>query len=186
MKALLAILLSSVTFLASAQGTPGYVTAGDGSIVKTGSGLCLHTGTYIPANAVKGCDPVAEAKVPAPAPVTLSGDVLFEFDSAALTTKGQQALNQFIKQIKPTSSVTVVGHTDRIGSAAYNQRLSQQRAQAVADYLNAKSGFRAKFTVSGVGFSQPSGQTAACAGVKDLTKLKACLAPDRRVVITVK
>ena len=182
MKAFLAILLSSLTTLAVAQ--PGYVTDSSGSIVKTGSGLCLHTGTYTPANAVKGCDPVAEAKVPAP--VTLSGDVLFEFDSAALTTKGQQALNQFIKQIKPTSSVTVVGHTDRIGSAAYNQRLSQQRAQAVADYLNAKTGFKAKFQVSGVGFSQPSGQTAACAGAKDLTKLKACLAPDRRVVITVK
>jgi OOP family OmpA-OmpF porin len=184
MKALLAILLSSVTFLASAQGTPGYVTAGDGSIVKTGSGLCLHTGSYTAANAVKGCDPVAEPK--ALAPVTLSGDTLFEFDSAALTAKGQETLNQLIKHITPASSVTVVGHTDRIGTTSYNQKLSQQRAQAAADYLNAKTGFKAKFQVTGVGSSQPSGKTAACAGIKDFAKLKACLAPDRRVVITVK
>lgn len=184
MKALLAILLSSVTFLASAQGTPGYVTAGDGSIVKTGSGLCLHTGSYTAANAVKGCDPVAEPKVLAP--VTLSGDALFDFDSAALTQSGRATLDQVIKHITATSSVTVVGHADRIGANSYNQRLSQQRAQAVADYLNAKSGFKAKFVVSGVGSSQPSGKTAACAGIRDFVKLKACLAPDRRVVITVK
>jgi OOP family OmpA-OmpF porin len=185
MKALLAILLSSVTFLASAQGKPGYVTAGDGSIVKSGSGLCVHTGSYAPADAVKGCDPVAEAPR-ALAPMTLSGDALFDFDSAALTQSGRATLDQVIKHITATSSVTVVGHADRIGANSYNQRLSQQRAQAVADYLNAKSGFKAKFAVSGVGSSQPSGKTAACAGIRDFVKLKACLAPDRRVVITVK
>lgn len=182
MKAFLLVMLSLVTTLAAAQ--PGYVTDSSGQIVKTGSGLCLHTGTYTPANAVKGCDPVAEVKVAAP--VTLSGDVLFGFDSAVLTVKGQEALNSLIKQVNASSSVTVVGHADRIGAVAYNQRLSQQRAQAVADYLNAKTGSKAKFQVSGVGSGQPSGQTAACAGIKDLTKLKACLAPDRRVVITVK
>ena len=184
MKAVFAILLSAVTFLAVAQSTPGYVTNGSGQIVKTGSGLCLHTGSYTAANAVKGCDPVAEPK--ALAPVTLSGDTLFEFDSAALTAKGQETLNRLIKHITPASSVTMVGHTDRIGTTSYNQKLSQQRAQAAADYLNAKTGFKAKFQVTGVGSSQPSGKTAACAGIKDFAKLKACLAPDRRVVITVK
>ena len=182
MKVFLIVMLSLVTTLAVAQ--PGYVTDSSGQIVKTGTGLCLHTGTYTPANAVKGCDPVAETK--ASAPVTLSGDALFEFDSAALTPQGRAALDQLIKRITPTSSVTVVGHTDRIGAVAYNQRLSQQRAQAAADYLNANTGFKAKFQVSGVGSSQPSGKTAACASVNDFAKLKTCLAPDRRVVITVK
>ena len=80
MKALLAIVLSTATLLAVAQGIPGYVTDGSGQIVKTGSGLCLHTGSSTTADAVKGCDPVIEK---AAVPVTLKADVLFAFDSFA-------------------------------------------------------------------------------------------------------
>jgi OOP family OmpA-OmpF porin len=180
MKALLAVMLSAVTVLAVAQGRPGYVTDGSGQIVKTGSGLCLHTGTYTAADAVNGCDPVAER-----APVTINGDVLFEFDSAALTPAGRAALDRLAANIVPGSTVTVVGHTDRIGTAVYNLRLSQQRAGAVGDYLNAKSGFRSKFVTQGVGATQPTEGTALCTGMRNFERFKSCLAPDRRVVITV-
>jgi OOP family OmpA-OmpF porin len=180
MKALLAVMLSAVAFLAIAQGTPGYVTDGSGQIVKTGSGLCLHTGSYTAANAVRGCDPVAER-----APVTINGDVLFEFDSAALTAAGQAALDRLVPTIVAGSTVTVVGHTDRIGTAQYNLKLSQHRAGAVADYLNAKSGFKSKFVTQGVGATQPTEGTKLCTGMKNFERFKACLAPDRRVVITV-
>ena len=180
MKALLAVMLSAVTVLAVAQGRPGYVTDGSGQIVRTGSGLCLHTGTYTAADAVKGCDPVAER-----APVTINGDVLFEFDSAALTPAGRAALDRLASTIAPGSTVTVVGHTDRIGTAAYNLRLSQQRAGAVGDYLNAKSGFKSKFVTQGVGATQPTEGTKLCTGMKNFERFKSCLAPDRRVVITV-
>lgn len=180
MKALLAVMLSAVTVLAVAQGTPGYVTDGSGQIVRTGSGLCLHTGTYTAADAVKGCDPVADR-----APVSINGDVLFEFDSAALTAVGRAALDQLASTITPGSTVTVVGHTDRIGTAVYNLRLSQQRAGAVGDYLNAKSGFKSKFVTQGVGATQPTEGTKLCTGMKNFERFKSCLAPDRRVVITV-
>jgi OOP family OmpA-OmpF porin len=179
MKALLAVVLSTVTLWAVAQGTPGYVTDGSGQIVKTGTGLCLHTGTWTAADAVKGCDIVAKAKQ-----MSLSGDVLFEFDSSALTVTGIKALSALATSVLSGSTVTVVGHTDRIGSASYNLRLSQQRAQAVADYLNVKTGFRNKFAVSGVGSTQPSGETVLCTGMRNFERFKACLAPDRRVVIT--
>jgi OmpA-OmpF porin, OOP family len=182
MKALLAVMLSAVAFLAIAQGTPGYVTDGSGQIVKTGSGLCLHTGTYTAADAVKGCDPVKEVERK---PVTINGDVLFEFDSSALTTAGQAALDRLLPTIVPGSTVTVVGHTDRIGTAQYNLKLSQHRAGAVADYLNAKSGFKSKFVTQGVGATQPTEGTKLCTGMKNFERFKSCLAPDRRVVITV-
>lgn len=182
MKAVFAVLLSAVTVLAVAQGTPGYVTDGSGQIVKTGSGLCLHTGSYTPADAVKGCDPVPEKKV---APVSINGDVLFEFDSSALTVAGRAALDKLVTDITPGSTVTVVGHTDRIGTAAYNLKLSRHRAGAVADYLNAKSGFKSKFITQGVGATQPTEGTKLCTGMKNFERYKACLAPDRRVVITV-
>lgn len=182
MKAVFAILLSAVTFLAIAQGTPGYVTDGSGQIVKTGSGLCLHTGTYTPADAVKGCDPVVE---PAKAvPVTLKADVLFAFDSFALTDAGRVALTRFADSIKPGDTVTIVGHTDRIGTPVYNQRLSEGRAAAVAQYLNDK--VKANYVPSGVGSSQPTEGSNLCVGMKNFQKLVKCYAPDRRVVITVK
>ena len=180
MKAVFAVLLSAVTVLAVAQGTPGYVTDGSGQIVKTGSGLCLHTGTYTPADAVRGCDPLPERT-----PVSINGDVLFEFDSSALTVAGRAALDKLVASIAPGSTVTVVGHTDRIGTAQYNLKLSQQRAGAVGDYLNAKSGFKSKFITQGVGATQPTEGTKLCTGMRNFERFKACLAPDRRVVITI-
>jgi OOP family OmpA-OmpF porin len=179
MKALFAILLSAVAFWAVAQ-TPGYVTDGSGQIVKTGTGLCLHTGSWTAANAVRGCDPVPERT-----PVTINGDVLFEFDSSALTEAGRTALDRLVPTIVPGSTVTVVGHTDRIGTATYNLKLSQHRAGAVADYLNARSGFKSKFVTQGVGATQPTEGTKLCTGMKNFERFKACLAPDRRVVITI-
>jgi outer membrane protein OmpA-like peptidoglycan-associated protein len=182
MKALLVIMLSYLTIWSVGMAAEGYVTDSSGKIVQTGSGLCLHTGTYVPTNAVKGCDPVAEVKR---TPMTLNGDVLFEFDSSALTVKGREVLNPIIKSITTTSIVTIIGHTDRIGTSSYNQKLSQQRAQAVADYLNFKTGFKSKFVVSGVGSTQPTSDTALCTGMKNFEKFKSCLSPDRRVVITI-
>lgn len=177
MKALFAILLSAVAFLAVAQGTPGYVIDRSGQIVKTGSGLCLHSGTYTPANAVKGCDPVAEVK---PVPVTLSSDVLFAFDSSVLTASGKSALDALVAQVG--GQVIVEGHTDRIGTAKYNKALSDARARSVAGYLSSKA--KANYAVTGVGSSRPSGKTAQCTGPVN-QKLIDCLAPDRRVVITI-
>lgn len=181
MKALLAIVLSTATLLAVAQGIPGYVTDGSGQIVKTGSGLCLHTGSYTTADAVKGCDPVIEK---AAVPVTLKADVLFAFDSFALTDAGRVALTKFADGIAMGATVTIVGHTDRIGTKEYNQRLSEGRAAAVAQYLNDK--VKANYVPSGVGSSQPTEGSNLCTGMKNFQKLVKCYAPDRRVVITVK
>lgn len=176
MKALFAILLSAVTFLAVAQ--QGYVTDGSGQIVKTGSGLCLHTGTYTPADAVKGCDPVPEVK--RPVPVALNADVLFAFDSAVLTAAGRQALDALVPSVG--GQVIVEGHTDRIGTKQYNLKLSEARARAVAGYLSSKA--KANYAVAGVGFAKPSGLTGQCKGPVN-QKLIDCLAPDRRVVVTI-
>lgn len=179
MKALFVILLSAVTFLAVAQGTPGYVTDGSGQIVKTGSGLCLHSGSYTPADAVKGCDPVVEKKVISQ---VFSSDVMFEFDSAVLTVKGKAALDTLALTMK-SGPVTVVGHADIIGTVKYNQTLSVSRANSVAKYLAVKAS-DLKITSSGVGSTQPAPGTELCKGMKNFTKLVACLAPSRRVVIT--
>ena len=180
MKVLLAILLSSITVLASAQSTPGYVVDGSGNIVKTGSDLCLRTTSWTSASAVEGCDPVAKPKVPVVA--VIDAGVLFAFDSAVLTAQGQQTLNALIKQIKPSNTVSIVGHTDRIGAAQYNQSLSDARARSVAAYLSSR--VKANYAVNGVGSTRPTGKTTQCTGAVN-QQLIDCLAPDRRVVITI-
>jgi OOP family OmpA-OmpF porin len=179
MKALLAIMLSFLTLWSAAFAVEGYVTDGSGQIVKTGSGLCLHTGSFTAANAVEGCDFVAKTKSN---PVVLSSDVLFEFNSAVITTKGKVALDQLSKQIKTTDTLSIVGHADRIGSATYNQRLSSYRADAVAMYLDSK--VKALYVTTGVGSTQPTEGTKLCDGLKSQEKLIKCLSPDRRVVIS--
>jgi len=132
---------------------------------------------------------------PAPAPevqtkhFTLKSDVLFNFNKATLKPEGQQALDQMYSQLSnldpKDGSVVVLGFTDRIGSDAYNQALSEKRAQSVVDYLISKGIPSDKISARGMGESNPvTGNT--CDNVKARAALIDCLAPDRRVEIEVK
>ncbi len=133
----------------------------------------------------------APAAAPAPAVVvvpktfSLSSDVLFEFNKATLKPAASQALDALFSQIvaaNPKDGVaTVIGHTDRIGSDAYNQALSEQRARSVADYLIAKGLFADKVRVEGRGKSSPVTGNNCSSGSRPA--LIACLAPDRRVEV---
>ncbi|SFQ43137.1 OmpA family protein [Variovorax sp. 770b2] len=133
------------------------------------------------------CDPPPE-----PIPVTdlpraipqrsLSADVLFAFDSADLTLAGERAVTAVAKELGRDSGsrFRVVGHTDLIGKAAYNQRLSERRAAAVKRVLQ-ESLPDASIDSAGVGSSMP---IVTCSRHRD-AKTIACLAPNRRVVIQV-
>ena len=82
--------------------------------------------------------------------------------------------------------ITVEGHTDRLGSVAYNQKLSVQRAEAVKSYLVTAGGVDpAKVSAVGKGKSQPVTGPNVCQGQKRTDKLIACLQPDRRVEVEV-
>ncbi|EMH4030110.1 outer membrane protein A [Klebsiella oxytoca] len=139
--------------------------------------------------------PVAPA--PAPAPVvetkrfTLKSDVLFNFNKATLKPQGQQALDQLYTQLSSMDpkdgSVVVLGYTDAVGSAQYNQKLSEKRAQSVVDYLVSKGIPSDKISARGMGKADPV--TGNTCGYKAGRATKAqidCLAPDRRVEIEVK
>lgn len=79
---------------------------------------------------------------------TLKSDVLFNFNKATLKPEGQQALDQLYTQLSnmdpKDGSAVVLGYTDRIGSEAYNQQLSEKRAQSVVDYWLLKASRLAK------------------------------------------
>ena len=124
--------------------------------------------------------PVVESATP----ISLSADALFDFDSAKLKPDGITAVDALATDLKRAQSidvVTVIGYTDRFGSAARNRDLSRRRAQAVADALKERGLNPARFDVRGAGSTAP---IATCPGRKSAAVI-ACLAPNRRVEIRV-
>lgn len=119
---------------------------------------------------------------PVPVRTELRTDTLFEFGKAELLPDGEKALDALIAAARdqPIKSAEITGYTDQIGDAAVNQTLSQQRAQAVRDYLLANGFPDVPMKVVGKGEADPVVSEEGCVG-KDA---KACLAPNRRVVVT--
>lgn len=113
---------------------------------------------------------VAPTPAPAPVPVaqkvTFGADTLFAFDKSVLTPAGRQILDEVIaKQQGMTLEVIVAtGHTDSIGTDAYNQRLSERRAAAVKAYLFSKGIAAAQIFTEGKGEKQPIATNATAEG----------------------
>ena len=121
--------------------------------------------------------------------VSFSADSLFTFDKSIVRPEGKVALDKFAQELKGGTQfdvITVEGHTDRLGSTAYNQRLSAQRAEAVKAYLVSSGGVPGpKVSAVGKGESAPVTKAKDCVGSKPTPKLIACLQPDRRVEVEV-
>ncbi len=120
--------------------------------------------------------------------VNFSADSLFAFDRSDVRPEGKTALDNFTKELQGTnfSMIAVTGHTDRLGSEAYNQKLSSQRAESVKSYLvNTGRVDAAKIVASGKGESSPVTKPDECKGNKPSPALIACLQPDRRVEVEV-
>ena len=137
----------------------------------------------------QGATPVAPA---APEVVSknfsFSSDVLFAFGKANLKPEAAQALDAANNEINALGlanpAIQVNGHADRIGKQAANLKLSQRRAETVANYLVSKGQNAANVTAVGYGSANPvTGNT--CDAVKGRKALIACLAPDRRVEVQV-
>ena len=156
---------------------------------------------------------VAQAPLPAPAPqapvvvvpaalvaaapvvaaperrrVTFSADSLFAFDRSDVRPEGKTALDAFTRELRGTdyNTITVEGYTDRLGSEAYNQKLSSQRAESVKSYLVNTDGVdAAKVAASGKGESSAVTKPGDCKGNRPSAQLIACLQPDRRVEVEV-
>ncbi|QTN27165.1 OmpA family protein [Rhodoferax sp. AJA081-3] len=129
---------------------------------------------------------------PAPMPVArrvqFSADSLFSFDKAVIRPDGRAALDTFGRELQGAryNSISVEGNTDRLGSDAYNQKLSRERADAVKAYLITNGGIDArKITATGRGETNPETKPEDCKGNKPTPALIACLQPDRRVDVEV-
>ena len=115
-----------------------------------------------------GCPATAEpTPEPEPVPVSIVENIHFEFDRARLTEIGKTTLDGRILPIlreRPDVRVTIVGHTDSIGSESYNQRLSERRAASVRDYLVSHGIDASRLSVEGRGEAEPISENSTRAG----------------------
>ncbi len=140
----------------------------------------------VPVAAAPVAQPPIATPPPQPRRVTFSADALFDFDKATVKPAGMQQLDKFAADLRGTSFdvITVTGHTDRIGSDAYNMALSSRRADAVKGYLVSPAGLPAgKITARGAGENRPITKPADCKGARPAQIV--CLQPDRRVEVEV-
>ncbi len=188
----------------------GYTIDARNVVVRNSTGLCWHTGYWTPALANVECDPDLVAKAPAvavapaapkaaapaPAPtptaqkISLAADALFNFDKAELLPAGKAKLDELVGKLSGINLevIIAVGHTDRLGKEAYNQKLSVARAAAVKDYLVGKKVDANRVYTEGKGSKAPvTGDACKNMGKESgkNAKLVACLQPDRRVEIEV-
>ena len=108
--------------------------------------------------------PPAAAPAPAPAPqppaatkVTYAADAFFDFDKSVLKPEGKAKLDDLVGKIKDINLevIIAVGHTDSVGTDAYNQRLSVRRAESVKAYLVSKGIEKNRVYTEGKGEKQP-------------------------------
>lgn len=188
-----ASLSASGLAIAHEGGTVNEAFVGDssGHVVTDGSGNCVRTSSWSDDKLIEGCglvvaepEPAAEpAPVPAPKPisetVSLSAAALFDFDKENIKEAAKPRLDEVanrVRSLEDVEAVTIVGHTDSVGSEAYNEQLSMRRANAVKNYLLDQGVDPSLVSTSGMGESQPVADNSTDAG----------RAQNRRVEITIR
>jgi OOP family OmpA-OmpF porin len=134
----------------------------NGVVWKNANGDCWRDASWTPATAAAGCGaaaPAAKAAAPvaAASKVTYAADAFFDFDKAVVKPAGKAKLDDLVAKVKGINLevIIAVGHTDSIGSDAYNQKLSVRRAEAVKAYLVSKGIEKNRIYTEGKGEKQP-------------------------------
>jgi OOP family OmpA-OmpF porin len=179
------------------NGKGAYVVDSDGDIVRDSWNRCVRTNYWTTETAINKCEgivepkpkpvPIAVAPVIVVAPVVVAEPVViavppkymvhFDFDGMDVKTAEIPELEVFTAYMNRECSckVAITGHTDSTGPAAYNQALSEERAQEVAEYLANKGVVTDRMMVTGMGEAAPIASN----------KTKAGRAENRRVEVEI-
>jgi OmpA-OmpF porin, OOP family len=170
------LVASSMPAQAGEKKVNSYVRSGDGTLVRDSNKDCVRSSSKT-TKLLEECGDapkVVVKKEPAQVEVAIveAGTVLehivitniqFEFDSAVLTAEDKAILDNAYTRLEPykellqkeLSHINITGYTDTSGPEAYNQTLSEKRANAVADYMAAKGTDRGRMVVKGMGEANP-------------------------------
>jgi OmpA-OmpF porin, OOP family len=202
-----ALALGLMSGAALSQTAPqGYVVNADGQVWRNAAGECWRTSSGPAPESRAQCEPATAAApapstaaaepparpvefaqmTPVPVAMTLSAATLFAFDSADLRPEGRTELDRLARDVRDMEAerIMITGHTDRLGSTAYNQQLSEKRAEAVRAYLVSRGMDANRIQAAGRGHMQPVTRAADCTGARG-ERLISCLQPDRRVDVQV-
>ena len=128
--------------------------------------------------------PICNAPLKVLKHINLEADALFKFDSTKMLATGQVRVDKLIHDIQSLGAqveqIRIIGHTDRLGTVSYNDRLSLNRAKTAADYMKQR-GLNIQMETEGRGSREQV--TNGCDGLKSKAQLINCLQPDRRVSI---
>lgn len=146
-----------------ANWTPATAAVGcDGALVRAAAPAPAPVARPAPPPAAAPAAPAARPPAPAPQPpaatkVTYAADAFFDFDKAVLKPEGRAKLDDLVGKIQGINLevIIAVGHTDSVGSDAYNQRLSVRRAESVKAYLVSKGIEKNRVYTEGKGEKQP-------------------------------
>jgi len=131
------------------------------------------------------------AAVAKPAPLRAFSHVRFAFDKSALDLTAQDKLDREVVvrfgEFSNVRFINITGFADRLGSAQYNQKLSERRAVAAKAYLVKQGADGSKMETTGYGkvYMGTTLPVASCPDQKDRKALIACLAPNRRAEVEV-
>jgi OmpA-OmpF porin, OOP family len=176
--------------------TPHIMMVEDG--LRRAAAEAANCAAPVVARAAPAAPVAAATPAPAPAPIVreitketfvILADTLFQFDKSGrdqMLPGGKERLNAVANRLKSYQSIatlSIAGHTDRLGSDGYNQPLAERRAATVLEYLNSIGVKAAKAEASGKGEREPV--TTQCSDKLPRAQLISCLQPDRRVTIEV-
>ncbi len=161
-----------------------YVMDSDGDIVRDSWNRCVRSSNWTKETSINKCEGIADPKpvvvAPAPAPVVVAAPAPapvviavppkfighFDFNVMDIKTADIPELDIFAAYMNRDCSckIAITGHTDSRGPVAYNQKLSEERAQEVAGYLANKGVTTRRMIVTGQGESSPVADNATEAG----------------------
>jgi len=115
--------------------------------------------------------------------ITMNSEISFAYNSARLTPSFHDTLNKVAEILKryPRSTIQITGHTDSRGSTAYNQQLSEQRAESVKWYLADRGVGAQRIVTEGRGELQPRASNKTEAGMQLNRRVEMLIIPDKDI-----
>ena len=185
-----AALGAGIGYLIGGDGQGAAIGAAIGTAVGAGSGALI--GHHMDKKAAELAAAMEDAQVETVTDVngleaikvTLDNGILFDFNKSTLKTAAKTQLDKFATEMAdmPETNITVYGHTDNVGTAAANKKVSEQRASSVAKYLNTKGIANERIVAEGLSFDFPVADNSTEAGRAQNRRVEIYISANEKMV----